>query len=81
MVDTYIGKNSVIGVCSIILPGVRIGNHCIVAAGAVVTKDVPDHCTVAGNPAKIIRTGVVISDNGQIKEEGVKCTKDLSNDC
>ena len=79
--DTYIGNNSVIGVCSIILPGVRIGSHCVVAAGAVVTKDVPDHCTVAGNPAKIIRTGVVVSDNGQIVEEGTKCIKDISNDC
>ena len=79
--DTFIGKNSVIGVNSIILPGVKIGDHCVIAAGAVVTKDVPAHCTVAGNPAKIIRTGVVISDNGQIIEEGVKCTKDLSNGC
>ena len=66
--DTYIGKNSVIGVNSIILPGVRIGDHCVIAAGAVVTKDVPDHCIVAGNPAKVIRTDVVVSDNGQIVE-------------
>lgn len=66
--DTYIGKNSVIGVNSIILPGVRIGDHCVIAAGAVVTKDVPDHCIAAGNPAKVIRTDVVVSDNGQIVE-------------
>ena len=79
--DTYIGKNCVIGVRSIILPGVSVGDHCVIAAASVVTKDVPAHCTVAGNPAKIIRTGVFISDNGQIIEEGVKCTKDLSNDC
>lgn len=39
--DTYIGSNCVIGVNSIILPGVNIGNHCVVAAGAVVTKDTP----------------------------------------
>lgn len=79
--DTYIGKNSVIGVNSIILPGVRIGDHCVIGAGAVVTKDVPAHCTVVGNPARIIRTGVVVSDNGQIIEEGIKCIKDMSNGC
>ena len=39
--ETYIGSNCVIGVNSIILPGVNIGNHCVVAAGAVVTKDTP----------------------------------------
>ncbi|MCZ3393024.1 sugar O-acetyltransferase, partial [Enterococcus faecium] len=38
-----------------ILPGVTIGNNVVVAAGAVVTKDVPDNCLVAGVPAKVIR--------------------------
>ncbi|MDO4565403.1 MAG: DapH/DapD/GlmU-related protein, partial [Clostridia bacterium] len=47
--DVWIGGN-----CTI-LPGVTIGNNVIVAAGAVVTKDVPDNCVVAGVPAKIIR--------------------------
>ena len=57
---TYIGNNTIIGIRSIILPGVRIGSHCVVGAGSVVTKDVPDHCIVAGNPAKIIREGIVV---------------------
>ncbi|MFV0364602.1 MAG: sugar O-acetyltransferase [Suipraeoptans sp.] len=48
--DVWIGGN-----CTI-LPGVTIGNNVIVAAGAVVTKDVPDNCVVAGIPAKKIRT-------------------------
>ena len=39
-----------------ILPGVTIGNNVVVAAGAVVTKDVPDNCVVGGVPAKIIKT-------------------------
>lgn len=39
--DTYIGKNCVIGVNSIILPGVTVGDHCVVAAGAVVAKSTP----------------------------------------
>jgi acetyltransferase-like isoleucine patch superfamily enzyme len=47
--DVWIGANAVI------LPGVTIGSHCVVAAGAVVTKDIPDGCIVAGVPAKIIK--------------------------
>lgn len=47
--DVWIGANAVI------LPGVRIGTHSVVAAGAVVTKDVPPHSIVAGIPAKIIK--------------------------
>ena len=70
--DTYIGSNCVIGINSIVLPGVRIGDHCVVAAGAVVTKDTPPHSIVAGNPAKVIKTGVVV-DKGQIVELGVEC--------
>lgn len=47
--DVWIGANAVI------LPGVTIGRHAVVAAGAVVTKDVPDYCIVGGVPAKIIK--------------------------
>jgi len=47
--DVWIGANAVI------LPGVTIGNHCVVAAGAVVTKDVPPHSLMAGVPAKVIK--------------------------
>lgn len=49
-----IGKNSFIGVRAMVLPGVRIGNQAIVGAMSVVSKDVPDHQIVAGNPAKNI---------------------------
>jgi len=71
--ETYIGKNCVIGVNSIVLPGIRIGDHCVIAAGAVVTKDVPSHSLVAGNPAKILKTGVEVSDLGQIVNYGESC--------
>ena len=47
--DVWIGANAVI------LPGVTIGRHVVVAAGAVVTKDVPDYSLVAGVPAKEIK--------------------------
>lgn len=36
-----------------ICPGVTIGNRCIVAAGSVVVRDIPDDCLVAGNPAVV----------------------------
>lgn len=64
-VDTYIGANCIIGVRAIILPGCRIGSEVIVGAGSVVTKDVPDNCIVAGNPAKIIKYGVHVR-NGKL---------------
>ena len=47
--DVWIGANAVI------LPGVTIGSHAVIAAGAVVTKDVPSHTLVAGVPAKVIK--------------------------
>jgi hypothetical protein len=45
-----------IGFGAIIMKGVTIGHHAVVAAGAVVTKDVPPHSIVGGNPAKLIKT-------------------------
>jgi len=50
-----IGNDVWIGTRSIILPGVKIGNHSIIGAGSVVTKEVPDWAIVGGNPAKVIR--------------------------
>lgn len=50
-----IGNDCWIGSKAIILDGVKIGNHTIIAAGAVVTKDVPDYAIVGGIPAKIIK--------------------------
>lgn len=68
--DTYIGNNCVIGGRAMIMPGVKIGDHVYVAGGAVVSRDVPDHCIVAGNPGVVVRKGTVISDKGQILEKG-----------
>lgn len=48
--DVWIGANAVV------TPGVTIGSHSVVAAGAVVTKDVPPHTLVAGVPAKVLKS-------------------------
>lgn len=53
--DVIIGNNAWIGDAAIILPGISIGNGAIIAAGSVVTKNVPSYSIVAGNPARIIR--------------------------
>lgn len=50
-----IGNDVWIGTNSIILSGVKIGDGAIIAAGSVVTKDVPDFAIVAGNPSRIIK--------------------------
>lgn len=50
-----IRRNAWIGAGAMILPGVTVGENAIAAAGAVVTKDVPDNAVVAGVPAKVLR--------------------------
>jgi len=50
-----VGNDVWIGINSIILPDIKIGDGVTIAAGSVVTKDVPEYAIVAGNPAKIIR--------------------------
>lgn len=56
--DVWIGANSVV------LPGVRLGRGCVVGAGSVVTKSVPQYCIAVGNPAHVI------------KERGLPCLRD-----
>ena len=54
-IPLIIGNDVWIGSRVIILPGVKVGNHCILGAGAVVTKDVPDYAVVGGSPARILK--------------------------
>ena len=49
-----VGSYTSIGANCMIMPGVTIGERCIIGGGSVVTKSVPDGCMVAGNPAKFI---------------------------
>lgn len=52
--DIHIAEDCWIGAGAIILPGINVGRGCVVGAGSVVTKDVPDYAVVAGCPARII---------------------------
>jgi maltose O-acetyltransferase len=61
-----IGRRCFIGGGSMILPGVTIGDGCIVAAGAVVFDDIPPHSIVAGNPARVIRSGIEVGPFGRL---------------
>ncbi|MBQ7850557.1 MAG: acyltransferase [Clostridia bacterium] len=51
-----VGSNVHIGMHAIIMPGVHIGSNCVIGAGAIVTKDVPDNSVAAGVPARVIRS-------------------------
>ena len=66
--DTVIGNDVWIGYQSLIMPGVRIGNGAIIAAGSVVTGDVPSYAIVGGNPAQIIRTRFSQEEVAQLEE-------------
>ena len=54
LLKTKVKKGASIGAGAVILPGITIGQYSLVAAGSVVTKDVPDYAIVKGNPAKIV---------------------------
>jgi acetyltransferase-like isoleucine patch superfamily enzyme len=62
---TRIGQNCFIGGRSLILPGVEIGDNCVVGAGAVVTRSVPPRSLVAGNPARILRSDIEVGHYGR----------------
>ena len=55
MAAPIIGDNVFIGAGAKILGPIKIGNGAVIGANAVVTKNVPDNCTVVGVPAKIIK--------------------------
>ncbi len=54
--DVYIGNSSFIGYRACIMPGVTLGNHCVVGVNSVVTHSFPDYSMVAGSPARLIKT-------------------------
>jgi acetyltransferase-like isoleucine patch superfamily enzyme len=57
-----IGNHCWIGTNAVILPGTKLGNNCVVAAGSIVNKEFPDNCLIGGVPAKIIKTDIEWGD-------------------
>ena len=53
--DIHIGRNCWLGAGVIVLPGVTIGDHTVVGAGSVVTKDLPANVVAVGNPCRVLR--------------------------
>lgn len=51
----HIGKNCWVGAGAIIMPGITIGDHVVIGAGSVVTKDIPSNVVAVGNPCRIMR--------------------------
>ena len=62
-------KGAVIGMASIIMPGVTIGEGAIVAAGSLVSKDVPAWSFVAGRPAKVVKELMTRDEMQKLKLE------------
>lgn len=78
-----IGDNVDIATGAKILGPIRVGNNVIIGANAVVTKDVPDNCIVAGIPAKIIKRNIAPADYSATKYRGEQkwpVTPDVNND-
>ena len=51
-----VGNDVWLGGCTVICPGVTIGDGCVIGAGSVVTRDIPPYSIAAGNPCRVIRT-------------------------
>lgn len=66
--DTIIESDAWIGMNAMIMPGVRIGEGAIVAAGSVVVKDVPAYSVVGGNPARLIKERFTLAEVERLKE-------------
>jgi len=62
--STKVRYGAAIGACSVVVTGVTIGRWALVGSGSVVTKDVPDHALVAGNPARVL---------GWVSASGKRC--------
>ena len=75
--------NVFIGLGSIILPNVKTNKNCIIAAGSVVTKSVPENSVVAGNPARIIGTFDEFDQKKlkMTKENGILSYDELVSKC
>ena len=71
-----IGNNVNIGWDAIIMPGVQIGDNCIIAAGAIVTKNVPDNSVAVGIPARVLES---IQEYADKKRNSCVLTKNMTS--
>ena len=80
---TLARRGATIGANATIVCGVTLGEYCFVGAGAVVTKDIPAHALVAGNPARIVgwvsKTGASLGDDFICPETGTRYVLDKTN--
>jgi acetyltransferase-like isoleucine patch superfamily enzyme len=67
---TYIGRNCLIGMRAMVMPGVTIGDHSIVLPGSLVKTDVPGRSMVAGAPAQVVRSGIRTGKHGILLDAG-----------
>ena len=72
-----IGNNVNIGRDAIIMPGVQIGDNCIIAAGAIVTKNIPDNSVAVGMPAKVLES---VQEYADKKRNSCVLTKNMTSE-
>lgn len=72
-----IGNNVNIGWDAIIMPGVQIGDNCIIAAGAIVTKNIPDNSVAVGMPAKVLES---VQEYADKKRNSCVLTKNMTSE-
>jgi len=73
---THVEREATLGANATLVAPVRIGHHAVVGAGAVVTRDVPAHAVVAGNPARVIGWACVCGETsalGDAKPADLRC--------
>lgn len=56
--QVVLGRGAFVGAGAVLLPRITVGDNAVLGAGAVVTRDVPAHCLVAGNPARVVKKPV-----------------------
>jgi acetyltransferase-like isoleucine patch superfamily enzyme len=66
--ETRIGNSCFIGIGTIILPGVVIGDNVIIGAGSIVTKNIESNVIAAGNPCRVLKKDVKIGKYGIVRQ-------------
>lgn len=79
---TTVRRGASVGAGAIVIPGLEIGRYALVGAGAVVTRDVPAHALVVGNPARqvgwICACGMTRMERGPSGDEALRCERCMS---